>query len=163
MSRPSKYETHVKPHFKEIKEAFDRGVEEKEIAKSIGISVSTWCEYKTRYSEFAELLKRDDDATKKILERLDSALLKSAEGFEYEEEKKVARRDKNGDNIILIEKYKKYSPPNPTAIFGAYNRFDKNYAKDAAYYDLKRQELELKKKIAEASNFDINLGELMND
>lgn len=156
MGRPSKYETAVKPYFKEIKEAFDRGVEEKEIANSLHISVSSWCEYKKKYSEFAELLKRDDDAIKKILDRLDSALLKSAEGFEYIEEKKIIRKDKSGERIAAIEQYKKYCPPNPTAIFGAYNRFDPNYKKDKAYYDLKCQELELKKLIAEASNFDIS-------
>ena len=78
MGRPSKFETHIKPHFDEIKKAFDRGVEEKEIAKNLGIAISTWCDYKNKYSEFAELLKRDDNATREILNRLDSSLLKIA-------------------------------------------------------------------------------------
>lgn len=160
MGRPTKYDNAVKPYFKEIKEAFNRGVEEKEIAKSLGISVSTWCEYKKKFSEFAELLKRDDEAIKEILDRLDSALLKRAEGFEYIEEKKIIRRDKSGERIAAIEQYRKYCPPDPTAIFGAYNRFDPEYKKDKAYYDLKRQELELKKLIAESSNFDLNIEDI---
>lgn len=160
MGRPTKYETHVKPHFKEIKAAFDRGVDEKEIAKSLGIAVSTWCEYKNRYSEFAELLKRDDDKVKEILQRLDSALLKAAEGFEYQEKKQYITEDENGRKKKHTEIYTKYAPPNPTAIFGALNRFDPNYKKDKAYYDLKKQELELRKLIAENNNFDLNFDDI---
>ena len=152
--RPNKYETHVRPHLAEIKAAYARGVEEKEIAKSLGVSITSWCEYKNRYTEFAEALKRDEKDTAAILERLDSALLKCAEGFHYEEEKKVGRRDANGERIVLVEQYKKYQPPNPTAIFGAYNRFDPNYVKDRAYFTLKQQELELRKAIAKDNAFD---------
>lgn len=154
MARPSKYETHIKPYFDDIKKAYEKGVDEKEIAAKLGVSVSSWCEYKNKYSEFAELLKRDEEDTKKILERLDNALLRSAEGFTYEEEKVIAKKDKDGEKIVLVEKYKKYQPPNPTAIFGAYNRFDPNYVKDRAYYNLKQQELELRKAIASDRAFD---------
>ncbi len=160
MGRPNKYETHIKPYFKEIKEAFEKGVEEKEIAKSLGVSVAAWCDYKNKYIEFKELLKRDEDATKEILKRLDSALLKSAEGFEYQEKKQYITEDANGNKKKHTEVYTRYSPPNPTAIFGALNRFDKDYKKDKAYYELKKQELELRKLIAEASNFDLDIENL---
>ena len=50
----------------------------------------------------------------------------------------------------------RHQPPNVTAIFGAYNRFDPNYVKDKAYFKLKREELDLKKAIAEANNFDLD-------
>lgn len=160
LGRPSKYETSVKPFFKEIKAAFNKGVDEKEIANSLGISVSSWCDYKNKYSEFAELLKRDEDETKNLLERLDSALMKIAEGFEYQEKKQYITEDESGKKKKHTEIYTKYCPPNPTAIFGAYNRFDPNYKKDKAYYDLKKQELELKKLIAESSNFDLNIDDL---
>ena len=33
-------------------------------------------------------------------------MLKKALGYEYEEEKKVGRKDKNGENIMIVEKYK---------------------------------------------------------
>lgn len=157
MGRPSKYQTHVKPHFKEIKEAFNRGVEEKEIAKSLGISVSSWCEYKQKYAEFSELLKRDADKTKQILENLDSALLKIACGFNYEEKKQYITEDEAGNRKKHTEITTRYYPPNATAIFGALNRFDPDYKKDKAYYELKQQELELKKAIAENNNFDLEI------
>ena len=160
MGRPSKFETHIKPHFDEIKKAVDRGVEEKEIAKNLGIANSTWGDDKNKYSEFAELLKRDDNATREILNRLDSSLLKIAEGFEYQEKKQYITEDEQGNKRKHTEITTKTYPPNATAIFGAYNRFDPNYKKDKAYYELKKQELELKKLVAEANNFDLNVGEL---
>ena len=163
MARPSKYETHVKPHLDEIKAAYARGVEEKEIAASLGVSVSAWCDYKNKYSEFAEVLKRDESKTAEILQKLDSALLKCACGYEYEEVKVYTTTDSEGNTKTHKEKTQKHQPPNPTAIFGAYNRFDPNYVKDKAYFNLKQQEYELKKAIAEANNFDLNLEDLTNE
>lgn len=160
MARPSKYETHVRPHLQEIKEAYNRGVEEKEIAKNLGIAVSTWCEYKNKYSELTEVLKRDEDKTKIILENLNSALLKIAYGFEFQEKKQYITADESGKQRKHTEIYTRYCPPNPTAIFGAFNRFDPDYKKDKAYYELKKQELELKKLIAEANNFDLDFNEV---
>ena len=157
--RPSKYETHIKPFFDEIKEAFNRGVEEKQIAKNLGVSYSSWFLYKTQYKEFSELLKRDEEATKEILAKLDSALLKAACGYKTEVKKQYIRKNEDGEATTYTEIIHGEQPPNVTAIFGAYNRFDNNYVKDRAYYELKQQELKLKKQIAEASNFDLNLEE----
>lgn len=144
VGRPSRYESHVKPYFKEIREALERGVEENQIAKNLRVSISSWCEYKLKFPEFAELFK-DIDRTE-ILKQLDGALMKAATGFEYKEIKTYQVKDDEG-NVIKThsEITQKVQPPNVTAIFGAYNRFDPNYIKDKAYYDLKQQELELKK------------------
>lgn len=160
MGRPSKYETNVKPFLDDIHDAYQRGVEEKKIAAGLGISVSTWCEYKNKYSELAEALKREEESTKAIIKDLDSALLKSAKGFTYEEKKQYIKKDAaTGKEHKYTEITTKYQPPNVTAIFGAYNRFDKDYVKDRAYYDLKQQELELRKQLAAATNFDFDLEE----
>ena len=156
--RKSKYETHIKPYFPKIKEAVDRGVEENQIAKSLGVGTSAWCDYKNKYSEFAELLKRDKDVTEKILEQLDSALLKCACGYEYEEKKQYITEGADGKRKHT-EITTKHQPPNVTAIFGAYNKYDPNYKKDRAYYELKKQELELRKSIAEVQNFGLNFDE----
>lgn len=160
MARPSKYETHVQPHLDEIKAAYARGVDEKEIAASLGVSVSAWCDYKNKYSELAEVLKRDADETAAILQRLDNALLRCAEGYEYQEKKQYIKKDEDGEAVTYTEITTKHQPPNPTAIFGAYNRFDPNYVKDRAYFNLKQQELELRKLIAAANNFELDMEEL---
>lgn len=153
MARPNKYETHVKPYLQDIKQALERGVEEKTIAENIGVSVSAWCDYKNRYSEFAEVFKKKDVSA--ILERLDGALMKIAEGYEYQEKKQYIKKDEDGESVTYTEITTKHQPPNVTAIFGAYNRFDPNYVKDKAYFELKQQELELKRMNAEANNFSL--------
>lgn len=154
--RPSKYDSHIKPFFKEIKEAYERGTAERDIAKSLGVAYSAWREYKNKFPAFMALLKRDEEKTREILEKLDSALIKIAIGFNYEEKKQYITEDENGKQKKHTEITKKYYAPNATAIYGALNRFDQNYKKDKAYYDLKKQELELKKLIAENNNFDLN-------
>ena len=157
MARPSKYESHVKPYFKDIKNAIERGVEEKQIAENLGISQCSWCDYKNKYSEFSELFKNRDVSL--ILERLDSALLKIAEGYEYQEKKQYIKKDVDGEKVTYTEITTKHHPPNVTAIFGAYNRFDPNYIKDKAYYELKQQELEIKRMNADANNFNLCIEE----
>ena len=154
MARPSKYESHIKPYLKEIKEALERGVEENAIAKQLGVSVSSWCEYKNKFSEFAEVFKKKDVSG--ILAQLDGALMKIATGYEYTEKKQYIKSDSDGEKVTYTEIATKHQPPNPTAIFGAYNRFDPNYVKDKAYFELKQQELELKRMSAEANTFDLD-------
>ena len=67
------------------------------------------------------------------------------------------REDENGNKKKHTEIMKRHQPPNVTAIFGAYNRFDKDYKKDAAYYELKKQELEVRKALAKDKVFDFDL------
>lgn len=149
--RPNKYETHIKPYFADIKDALERGVEENKIAEGLRVSTSSWCEYKNKYSEFAELFKKKDVGD--ILKRLDSALLKSAEGYTYEEKKVYITEEENGKKKKHTEITTKYQPPNVMALFGAYNKYDPNYVKDRAYYELKQQELELRRMIAETKDW----------
>ncbi len=155
MSRPSKYETHIKPYFDKIKEALEKGIYETEIAKTLGVSNSSWFEYKTKYSEFADIFKNADRS--QLLNDLENALIKKAKGFEYQEKKQYIKKDDNGEVVTYTEISTRYQPPSETAIFGALNRFDPNYKKDKAYYELKKQELKLKKEVAKAKNFDLDI------
>lgn len=155
MSRPSKYETHIKPYFDKIKEALEKGIYETEIAKTLGVSNSSWFEYKTKYPEFADIFKNADRS--QLLNDLENALIKKAKGFEYQEKKQYIKKDDNGEVVTYTEISTRYQPPSETAIFGALNRFDPNYKKDKAYYELKKQELKLKKEVAKAKNFDLDI------
>lgn len=155
MSRPSKYETHIKPYFDKIKEALEKGVYETEIAKTLGVSNSSWFKYKTKYSEFADIFKNADRS--QLLNDLENALIKKAKGFEYQEKKQCIKKDDNGEVVTYTEISTRYQPPSETAIFGALNRFDPNYKKDKAYYELKKQELKLKKEVAKAKSFDLDI------
>ena len=50
MARPSKYETHVAPRFEEIKDWVRNGATDEEVAKKLGISRDSLCEYKKQFS-----------------------------------------------------------------------------------------------------------------
>lgn len=155
MARPSKYDTHVKPYLDKIKAMAEKGLTQAEIAKALHIAESTFQDYLTKYPELSEVLKSKD--MQPLIDNLENALIKRALGFEYTEVKKYVTKDEDGRERTHTEIYKRYQPPSETAIFGALNRFDPNYKKDAAYYELKRQELELKKAIAKDGAFDLDI------
>lgn len=88
------------------------GLTDEQIADNIGISTSTLYDWKKKYPEFSEALKKG----KEIVDReVENALLKSALGFYYEEQSVTNK----GDVVTL----KKYEKPNVTAlIFWLKNR-----------------------------------------
>lgn len=82
MARPSKYETHVAPRLEEVKDWVRNGATDSEIAQKLGIAESTYFEYKKEFSEFSESLKE----SKEIVDnKVESALLKRALGYSYDE------------------------------------------------------------------------------
>lgn len=155
MGRPSRYEREVKPHLDDIRKAVEAGATDKEIALAFGLSLSTIYEYKKKYSDFSQAFARGRE---KVVIDIKAALLKKALGFEYEEAKTVGRKDKDGENVILIEKYKRYSTPSETAAAMLLRNYDEDWRdNDNASARLRKQEADLKKAIAEANNFDLNL------
>lgn len=157
MGRPTKYDTEIKPHLADIRKAVEAGATNEEIAKAFGISLSSIYKYKAEKKEFADAFARGRE---KVVIDIKAALLKKALGFEYEEEKRVGRKDKDGEQIILVEKYKRYSAPSETAARMLLNNYDEDWRdNDSATSTLKQQEMQLKKAIAESSNFDLDLGD----
>lgn len=157
MGRPSKYETEVKPHIEEIRKAVESGATMEEIAKAFGIAVSTLQKYKAEKKELSDAFARGRE---KVVIDIKAALLKKALGFSYDEEKRVGKKDKDGEQIILVERYKRYCPPSETAARMLLNNYDEDWHdNDNATATLRQQELELKKAIAESNNFDLELGE----
>ena len=155
MGRPSRYEQEVKPHIEEIRKAVAAGATVEEIAAAFNIAVSTLHKYKAEKKELKDAFAR---GRARVVFDIKAALLKKALGFEYEEEKRVGRKDKDGENIILIEKYKRYSVPSETAAAMLLRNYDEHWRdNDKASAEIKRQETELRKAIAEANNFDVNL------
>lgn len=160
MARTSRYDIEIKPHIKEIKEAVEAGATIEEIAKAFGISVSTLYKYKSEQKELKEAFARGRE---KIVFEIKSALLKKALGFNYEEEKRVGRKDKNGEDLVVIEKYKRYCPPSETAAAMLLRNYCPEWLdSDNTSTQIKKQKLELEKAIAESTNFDLNLGETNN-
>ena len=151
MARPSQYEELVKPHIEKVKEWAASGATNKEIAEALGIGLSTLQTYKTKYKEFQEAFARGRVA---VCCDIKAALLKKALGFSYQEEKKVARKDKSGENIVVVERYDRYVPPSETAAAMLLRNYDETWRdSDDISIKFKQQEQELKKKIAESNNW----------
>lgn len=149
MGRKSKYEEYVRPNLEKIREWAASGATEQEICQALGIAVSTFNDYKNKYSELSESLRAGRQ--RPVLD-VRAALYKRACGFKYEERRGIK---KNGE-IISMEVSEKYMPPDPTSIAMYLRNYDEQWRdKDAIQTEFKRQEVEIRKALAEASSFDI--------
>lgn len=154
--RPSKYDTHIKPHLNKIKKWAEQGATERQIAKQLGVAYSSFCLYKTKYPELSDLLKQKD--MKPLVEELRSALVKKAIGFEYKEKKEYIKTDPaTGAPTKYVEITTKQALPDTTAIFGALNIYDPEYVRDKKNHELREKDYELRKAIAQANNFDLDI------
>lgn len=155
MARPTRYDTEIKPHIEDIKDAVAAGATVEEIAKAFNIAPSTLYKYKAQKKELKDAFARGRE---KVIIEIKAALLKKALGFNYEEEKRVGKKDKDGENVIMVEKYTRYCPPSETAAGMLLRNYDEEWKdQDKATAALRKQELDLKKAIAEASNFDLEI------
>ncbi|MBU5439485.1 helix-turn-helix domain-containing protein [Tissierella sp. MSJ-40] len=94
--RLSKYESEWKDKLIVIEGWARDGLTDEQIAKNMGISPSTLYEWKKKYSEFSEALKRGKDV---IDREVENALLKRALGYGYEEvtKERMIKKDVKGD------------------------------------------------------------------
>lgn len=153
MARKSKYAEYVKPMLSKITEWSKSGATDEEICTALGIAQSTFYEYKKKYPELSEALRT---GRQNVVLNIKAALYKRAIGFEYEERRGT---QKNGQ-LTNIEIYKRYYPPDTTAAQLLLRNYDKTWRdKDVITSDLKQQEIDLRKAIAEANNFDLNFKE----
>lgn len=88
------------------------GLIDEQIATNVGVSYSTFRDWKKRFPALSAVLKRG----KEVVDRqVENALLKTAIGYVYEEETVT-----NAGDVVVV---KKYSKPNTTAqIFWLKNR-----------------------------------------
>lgn len=148
--RKSKYDEYVKPYLAQIAEWKKSGATDKEISDALGVALSTFSEYKNQYSELSDALRTGKQT---VILNVKAALYKKAIGFEYEEKRGI----KKGDKVVSTEIFKRYSPPDTTAAAMLLRNYDDEYRdKDSAQTDFKRQEIEIKKALAEANNFGVD-------
>jgi len=95
------------------------GLTDEQIAKNIGVTTTTFYEWKKKYADFSEALKKGKEVSDFEVE---NALFKSATGYEYEERKEV-QEVVDGVMRKKVEITRKQVPPNATsAIFWLKNR-----------------------------------------
>lgn len=151
-NKPNKYETLVKPRLKEIEEWRRIGWKEDEIAKELGISRSTFAQYKQLYPELSDTIKSENAA---LVEDLRGALVRRAKGYQYIETKKIYERNEYGQLVhTRTEETTKSQPADVAALNLALKNFDReNWSNDPQLLALKREELELKKKQIEKDDW----------
>lgn len=153
VGRKSKYDTDIRPHLKEIEKAVRNGATVTEIANALGIAESTLYKYK---AEKAELSAAFTHGRAKIIIDIRAALLKKALGYEYQEKKQYIKKDDSGENVTYTEITTKHQPPSETAGAMLLRNYDDTWLdKDSVTTQLKQQELELRKAIAESNTFEL--------
>lgn len=137
--RPNKYETNVKPRLKEIEE-MSRDMTDKEMADAFGVHISTWCEYKNKYPELVEAIKKGREF---LVKELKNTLIRKAKGFHYTEKKII----KEKGVIIREEIYEKASLPDVAALNLLLKNYDaENWSNDPAVLEIRKKELELRER-----------------
>lgn len=113
--RKSKWATHIQPKLSVIKYWRRMGicVYEKDVAKKLGIHVSTLEVYKAQHPELKEALK---EGKEELLADLVDAGVKRAKGYEIEKIIKTIILDKDGKQTgkMQIQKTIEHFPPHPT-------------------------------------------------
>lgn len=150
--RKSIYDTKIKPHLEQIRKAVESGATVKEVADALGIAESTLYRYKEEKKELKETFACGRAS---IVIEIRAALLKKALGYEYEEKKRYIKEE-DFHTVEYTEITTKHQPPSETAGAMLLRNYDENWLdKDNPTTRLKRQEYELRKKIAESNNFDL--------
>ena len=151
MGRPNKYDSNIKPYLKEIAEWKRNGATDEQICKMLNVSMSVFYDAKAKYSEFSEIFKLSREL---FIADLKGELAKLAEKHILKTVKTYTKKSEDGTEITYTETTMKEVDASVTAINLLLKNNDENWADDPKSMDLRKQELELKRMIAESSNFD---------
>ena len=151
MGRQSKYKEYVEPYLEDIKKWVSAGATMEEVADALDVNARTLRDYRKRYPALDSVFTRGRVA---VVCDIKAALLKKALGFNYEETRSSIKEDKDGNEKVYTEIYKRYCPPSETAAAMMLRNIDPTYRdQDSAVVKLRSQEAELRKKIAEADKW----------
>lgn len=158
--RKSAYDTKIKSRFDEIAEWVRNGATEASIMKSLGISHTTWARYKSQYGELVELLKKN---RRTAVNEIENSMYRAACGEIRVTKKYMKCRRVEYENGRRVREYEEmvpyseetYIPPNTTAAIYLLKHWgkDRGYTNDPLSLELKKQELKLKKEVAENNNW----------
>lgn len=144
--RKNAFDLLIKPRYSEICDWARNGATEKQIAHNLGISRQTLNKYKQEKPEFLDILKNSRQAL--VLE-LRGALVKKALGYKFTEIKKYTKIE-DGKSVQYVEETTKESAPDVAAINLCLKNYDSDeWANDPQLLKLKREELALKRELAD--------------
>lgn len=150
--RPSKYEKNVLPHLQKIREWRKIGASVEKICEILDISTSSWAEYAKRHPDFLEAIKKGKD---EFCMDLRSELAKLSKRHTLETKKQYIRHDlETGHKTQYTEITTKEVDADIAAINLLLKNLDReNWSNDPQNLELRKQELELRRRIAEANNW----------
>lgn len=158
--RKNVYDEKIRPRFADIAEWVKNGATERNIAKNLGIAYSTFNKYKVEKGELTELLKINREVT---VDNIENAMYESAIGGKITVKKYAKCKHTEYDHGRKVHEYETmepyeeemYIPPNTTAGIYLLKHWGKTrgYTNDPLTLDIKKEELQLKKEIAENNNW----------
>lgn len=138
------------------------GLTNVDIAENMGIARSTLNEWMKKHSDISDALKKGREP---VTRKLENALVKNALGFEYEETKTTIDILPDGSKKQRVEKYKKYSEPDSSALMFLLKNYKPNKYRN--YNDLTKKQIEseIEKTIAETDKIrkDTEVNENIED
>ncbi len=148
----NKYPVYVEPYLLEIEKWARVGVEEREIARKLGVSKQTFSGYKKNHPELVEALRkgRSDSCI-----TIKNALYEAAIGITTVTTKTTSAKAESGETERRVEQTKTQHPPSVAAACALLKNWDDSWSDKPAELNLKREELEFKKMLAENEHWDI--------
>lgn len=154
--RKSKYHENVQPYLEKIRDYKLSGATDEQICAVFDISQSSFYEYKKKYPEFSEAIKKGKI---ELILDLRGELARIAKKHTLETKKQYIKQDlETGNKTQYTEITTREVDGDVAALNLLLKNLDKdNWANDPQSLSLRQQELELRKAIAEANNFDLDL------
>lgn len=119
---------------------------EQQIAKKLGVGYRNFCDYKRKYPQLEQAIKK---GRTNLVGELKSVLIEKAKGFTYTEKKMI----KDRDGYVRQEIFEKRALPDVAAINLLLKNYDKSWANDPRMLELKKKELELRERQIENNEF----------
>lgn len=148
--RKSIYDSHIKPYLEKIKEWRKVGATVDNICECLEISKATFFKYLKEKEEFANAYKK---GTFEFCMDLRGELARIAFKHTLETTKQYITEDEEGSKKKHTEITKKEVDGDIAAINLLLKNLDRDWANDPKMLDLKQQELELRKMIAESKEW----------
>lgn len=145
MGRKNKYETHIKPHLKDIPKWYETQTEA-QIYKRLNISHTSWEKYKNEYPELRDCLRQSKE---NFCEELKGILKMKALGFSYTEKKVRTIDDGEHEPTTITDVMTKYAQPDTGAIHLLLKNLDEDWHNDdKPTMELKKKQTEIMEKKA---------------
>ena len=156
--RKTVYETHIAPRLEDIRKWRKVGATVENMCEMLGVSKTTFHKYLNEQPEFANAYKK---GTAEFVLDLRGELARIAFKHTLETKKVYTKTDKEtGNKTQYIEITTKEVDGDIAAINLLLKNLDENWSNDPQNLALRKQELELRKAIAAANNFELDMEEL---